>query len=137
MGAPVGDKNGKNGFSHLREEGGGDPEQRELLLAVGEPLLASTTASPFLTFSLISLPHFDIMTATYQSFPIKSKAPQPMGPWLGGGGESTAQAQPSLAGGKVVAGGKVLAGGKVGSSGGKVGNWQFQVEIRCYYGVDL
>ena len=135
MGTPAEDEN-RNSFSHLREEVGGDPEQRELLLAVGEPL-ASTTASPFLTFSLISLPHFDIMTATYQSFPIKSKAPQPMGPWLGGGGESTAQAQPSLAGGKVVAGGKVLAGGKVGSSGGKVGNWQFQVEIRCYYGVDL
>ena len=58
MGTPAGDEN-RNSFSHLREEVGGDPEQRELLLAVGEPLLASTTASPFLTFSLISLPHFE------------------------------------------------------------------------------
>ena len=55
MGAPAGDENDKNCISHLREEVGGDPEQRELLLAVGEPL-ASTTASPFLTFRLISLP---------------------------------------------------------------------------------
>ena len=115
---------------------GGDPEQRELQLAVGESLLASTTASPFLTFGLIFLPHFDILTFTYQSFPIESKAPQPMCPWLGGGGESTAQAQPSLAGGKLLGGGKVLAGGKL-LGGGKVGKWQVQVEIRCYDGVDL
>ena len=137
MGTPAGEKNGKNGFSHLREEVGGDPEQRELQLAVGEPLLASTTASPFLT--LIFIPHFDILTfTTYQSFPIESKTSQPMGSWMGGAGESTAQAQPSLAGGEVLAGGKVLGGGKVGIvASGKVGKWQVQVEIRCYYGVDI
>ena len=57
---------GKTSFptknSHLREEvlGGGEPEQSDPLLAVGEPLLvgehllSSTTASPFRTLSVIS-----------------------------------------------------------------------------------
>ena len=63
MGTPAG---GKTSFptknSHLREEelGGGEPEQSDPLLAVGEPLLvgehllSSTTASPFLTLGVIS-----------------------------------------------------------------------------------
>ena len=45
---------GRNGIFDLREETGGDPEQREPLLAVGDSP-DSTTASPFLTFGLISL----------------------------------------------------------------------------------
>ena len=53
---------------------------------------------------------------------MESKAPQPMGPWLGGG-ESTAQAQPPLVFGGEVVGGKLV----------KIG---WQVEIRCYR-VDL
>ena len=62
MGTPAG---GKTRFptknSHLREEelGGGEPEQSDPLLAVGEPLLVgehllfSTTASPFRTLRVI------------------------------------------------------------------------------------
>ena len=56
MGTPAG---GKTSFptknSHLREEllGGGEPEQSDPLLAVGEHLLSSTTASPFRTLKVI------------------------------------------------------------------------------------
>ena len=115
MGAPAGDENGKNGYSHLREDVGGDPEPRELLLAVGELLLASTTASPFLTFGFISLSlTSSFLTDTNQSFPVESKAPQTMGPWLRRG-EGTAQAQPPLA-----------AAGKVGRQMVKIGR---QVEF--------
>ena len=109
------------GIFHLREETGGEPEQRDPVLAVGDSP-DSTTASPFLTCGLIS-DITDILTDTDQSFPVEGKAPQTMGPWLRGG-ESTAQTQPPL----------LAAGGEVGGQLVKIGR---QVELRSYDGIDL
>ena len=112
-----------NGIFHLREETGGEPEQREPVLAVGDSP-DSTTASPFLTFGFISLSlTSSFLTDTNQSFPVESKAPQTMGPWLRRG-EGTAQAQPPLA-----------AGGEVGRQLVKIGSqvefgWCDRVHLR-------